>query len=392
MKRTLYLEPPIKANAEGKIWLLNKCPYGISDAGRQWHDRVVEVLQKLEGHQLKLDQAVFVWFFPDKTLLGIIVIHVDDFIFAGHPSFQLIVTKIHSEFTVGTQESVSMKYLGLNVIQTPHHISMDSANYKDIEEIDTSHLGSNDEPLDKNTTRSLRKVSGQINWLASQTRLDLCYDNCIIANSIANATTKDIHYANKIVRKAINTNANIPLIFPNNLDLSTVHIAAFGDASFANLRDKGSQGGHVVLLVDANGYYSIVTWRSKSVKRVVRSTLAAECCAVNDAADAAIHARHILCELLPKSKPPLHLYSDNNALVKAAHSTTPVEEKALQIHIAELRDNIKRREITEFRWVPTEKNLADCLTKSGASPKLLFDFLRHDKCFDITSGSFLMPE
>ena len=392
INRMLYLEPPPEAKAEGKIWLLHKCPYGISDAGRHWYDRIVEVFVKeLNGHQLKLDQAVFVWHNPDNTLMGAIVVHVDDFIFGGTSEFQIIINKIKKEFTVGTEESGSMKYLGLSVKQTPEYISMDSSGYNDcIKEIIVPHLPPNTE-LDKQMTRRLRKLSGQINWLASQTRIDLAYDNCIVANSIAGAQTKDLLYANKVVRKATNSNTNGALFFPSHFDMNSCHIIAFGDSSLANLRDKGSQGGHIVLLVDANGAYSIAAWRSKRIKRVVRSTLAAECCAVNDAVDSAVYIRHLLREIT-NINPPLHVFNDNKSLVNAAHSSTSVEEKALQLHVAELRDHIKRGEIAEFRWVASEKNLADYLTKAALPQKLLCSVLQPDMRFDITTGNFFRPQ
>ena len=49
MKRTLFLEPPTEANCPGFVWRLNKCPYGLTDAGRLWYIKVVEVLEKLGG-------------------------------------------------------------------------------------------------------------------------------------------------------------------------------------------------------------------------------------------------------------------------------------------------------------------------------------------------------
>ena len=170
--------------------------------------------------------------------------------------------------------------------------------------------------------------------------------------------------------------------------MTTCRIVAHGDASFANLRDRGSQGGYLIFLVDDNGFFCPLSWQSKRIHRVVGCTLAAECLAINSAADAAIHLRAIISELAPSVKAPIHVFSDNESLVSNAHSSTPVTGKRLQIDIAILRDMLKQ-ELAELRWIPSAKNLADCLTKAGASLVYMNLVLSGNCCFDLRSGSFI---
>ena len=56
--------------------------------------------------------------------------------------------------------------------------------------------------LDSKEKRELRAVTGQINWIATQTRPDLVYDTCDISISVKNATVENIMQANKVIRKA----------------------------------------------------------------------------------------------------------------------------------------------------------------------------------------------
>ena len=79
--RELYMKPPNEAEST-KLWLLKKCPYGLADAGRQWFIRVRDELKKLGGKHMVQDQAVFVWH-CDCEISGIMVIHVDDFVYGG---------------------------------------------------------------------------------------------------------------------------------------------------------------------------------------------------------------------------------------------------------------------------------------------------------------------
>ena len=44
--RIIYLRPPNEANTI-KVWKLQKCVYGLADAGRYWYLRVREELLKL---------------------------------------------------------------------------------------------------------------------------------------------------------------------------------------------------------------------------------------------------------------------------------------------------------------------------------------------------------
>ena len=121
---------------------------------------------------------------------------------------------------------------------------------------------------------------------------------------------------------------------------------------------------------------------------MVRSTLAAECLAIGSVADAAIHLQSTLREVFPRLAAPIHVFSDNDSLVKSVHSSTSVEDKRLQIEVAVLRDMIKQRDVQEIRWIPTKLNLADSLTKAGANTAYLMSVLKGNAKFDLESGAF----
>ena len=58
--------------------------------------------------------------------------------------------------------------------------------------------------------------------------------------------------------------------------ISTCHFEGYADASFANLQGGKSRGGFIILLVDTNGKCCPILWQSRAIRRVVKSTLAAE--------------------------------------------------------------------------------------------------------------------
>ena len=83
--------------------------------------------------------------------------------------------------------------------------------------------------------------------------------------------------------------------------ISSCNIVIYSDASLVNLRDGGSQGGFLVFLEGENKKFSLVYWQLSKVKRVVKSTLAAECFAELEGAEMAFVIRSVLCDILQLS-------------------------------------------------------------------------------------------
>ena len=73
---------------------------------------------------------------------------------------------------------------------------------------------------------------------------------------------------------------------------------------------------------------------------MVNSTLAAECLAAVEAAEAAIFVGQCLMDFLGKdiSKPHISVMCDNRSLADALHSSTSVDNKHLRIEIIVLRE------------------------------------------------------
>ena len=60
------------------------------------------------------------------------------------------------------------------------------------------------------------------------------------------------------------------------LDMSSLSLLVFIDASFANNKDLSSQIGFVIALTDRNQSVNILYWSLIKCKRVIRSVLASE--------------------------------------------------------------------------------------------------------------------
>ena len=64
---------------------------------------------------------------------------------------------------------------------------------------------------------------------------------------------------------------------------------------------------------------------------------------------------------------PLDCYIDSKQLHEALYSIHPVLDKRLRVEIRILCEMLEKKEINSVKWISSEEQLANCLTKRGAS-------------------------
>lgn len=114
MDREVYIRPPKEAFSD-KIWRLNKCVYGLSDASLQWYNKVKSVMIENGGVMSQMDPTVFYWISKSGNLAGVLACHVDDFIWSGDQTFNNTISKIRSAFKIGKEDSKAFKYCGIEL-------------------------------------------------------------------------------------------------------------------------------------------------------------------------------------------------------------------------------------------------------------------------------------
>ena len=226
----------------------------------------------------------------------------------------------------------------------------------------------------------MRSTIGQLNWLSGMTRPDLSFEVCQLSSKVTQANVEDIIQLNKVVHLA--KKHKVELVFPC-IDMSSVQMIVYADSSFNNLPKGGSQEGHIVFISDRNNKCAPLSWASQRIKRVVRSTLAAEAVSLNNACDDSVYLGRIimsLCATAPMKSIPIVAYCDNQSTIDSINSTTPVSDKKLRLEIAALREYQETKEI-DIRKVDGKQNISDVLTKRGASSKSLLSVLTRG-CFN----------
>ena len=137
------------------------------------------------------------------------------------------------------------------------------------------------------------------------------------------ATVEDQLRAYKTIKK-LKFN-EVKLRFPNIGQVEKAHLVSFSDASLANLKNGGSQGGGIISIVGENGEYAPLSWNSKKIKRMVKSTIAAETLALLEGSENCFLLGSIIKEMLDVDDSlsvfPIRALTDNQSLCDAVHST-----------------------------------------------------------------------
>lgn len=141
-------------------------------------------------------------------------------------------------------------------------------------------------------------------------------------------------------------------------NIEEAKLLVFHDASFANLKGEGSQGGFLIFLVNQ---------LNQSL-----SLISAETMQLIDAAGKGYWIQCLFEEIF-NIAPSIQCLTDSKTLYDAVHSTKQVLDNRLRVDLAILKEMIRNKEVNQITWVSKEQQIADCLTKRGASCKnLLF--------------------
>ena len=374
--RDVFLKPPKEANVPpGVIWKLNKSLYGLHDGARQFYLSLKEELLRLGCVMSSVEPSLF-FYFKEGKLSGVLVSHIDDFLHAGDESFEHdILQPLGKRFLPGRLEEREFKYVGFNVVQDDDGISISMTEYVDKHKEDYSRCksGTSGSQLSATEQQEFRQVVGRLNWVVQGTRPDKFFEVIDLSMKLKQASTRDLNVAKQTFLRLAEFESSIRFIALQG----ELWLSVYTDAALGNLSDGvSSTCGVLVFLVNRFGVCPI-SWRSNKIQRVVTSTLAAETLALQVGINEAIYLRHLMCEMMPEQDLPIDVYVDNRSVVDAIRSTKLVSDRRLRIDIAALKQTLEC--IRKVIWVPGSEQLANCLTKKGASSLDLMEIFRSGK-------------
>ena len=371
---TPVLRPPYGCEEkEGTLWSCKKVIYGHGDAPRLWFLSLKKYLQSLGFVAIAEDTCVYVYRFEGK-IIGQLLVHVDDVLYAGVDGFnEWIFTALQDKYGVKTRQAGEIKFCGVWIEQDIENklIYVDQHPYIGLlEETKIDAQKGLEEKLNAQEIQEVQSLAGAINWLSGQSRPDLSWSvSHIVGDLSATGNINVLKDANKMIRQAKHDKMSRMIFKKLPGSLQDLKLIAYSDASWANMPNLKSQSGQMFMIGTKAEQYvdnfpaTLVHWKSARIKRVCRSTFAAETLSMTDCADTAIMLRRFIEHWLDQ-KIDLECYTDCKSLAETLKMLQPeASEKRLKLDLLGLRENLENKVITRMLWIPTQCQIADALTK-----------------------------
>ena len=377
----------------GSVTRLRRACYGLVDAPLEWYRTVSTYLESLGLQRLWSDPCAWVWR-PDGKLRGMISGHVDDFMFSGRQGdaeWQAILRSIQERFRWSDWESEHFVQCGVKIDKVVEGYELSQPTYlDDVKEINLSSSRKKDKgaPVSERERSLLRTQLGALSWHAQQVAPHISAEVSLLLSEITEATTDTIIRANRLLynTKARGVHKMKIHAFGENEPLA---LYAWVDAGSQNRRDGSSTQGILVglgpesLLQGSLGKISVISWHSNKIDRACRSPGAAEAQAAVNGEDILYYCRYQWSELLYGNinvhDPDAAVHRVTGGVITDSRNVydklvTEVmafkgAERRTLVELLSLKESQERLQ-THIRWVHSEAQLANALTKAGPCQEL----------------------
>eukprot|EP00435_Cladocopium_sp_Y103_P019044 s2967_g4.t1 len=424
--RQLFFRQPVRGIPglqAGQLVEILKGVFGLSTSPKLWWLKLSSDLLDIKinyGNRIyvleqnEIDPCVFRVRDDKNKVCGMILTHVDDLLVMAEPGLHDEVKKqISAKFPVDDWESDKFEYIGCEYQVSAEEVVITQTGYAEsrLERIAVpSHLRNEDQAPPDLVERN-RTTIGCLSWLAKQTRADLQFQVSQAQRVQGNPTVGDIKDTNRIVDAAKNhkhEGIKLKRVPEDQMIFLAYHDAAWANVDLDGEQDqswdgdfkKASQLASLVMVADKRvienqlGEASIVDWRSKASSRICRSTFAGETMACGDALETCLYLRSLMLSFLHGGLTPekdagkymdIHLCTDCKSLYDHLHKAgtpKPPTERRLALDLAAIRQSLLVEAKHQWKklygdgsvrpdkpckpplhWVPTDKQLADVLTK-----------------------------
>jgi hypothetical protein len=388
----IYMRIPAFGDQEELIVRLKKSLYGLKQAGKLWNDNLDKTLREYGAIPTTADPCVYVKTGPDGSYMYF-CLHVDDLLLVS-TSEQLLdslATTLQNTYSDITETDAS-SHLGLSIerlddgsirLSQPGLADklFSSFLFPDDKPVDTPCVDfpSDDEstlteflsqPFDKQT---YMQAVGMLNYMC-HSRPDITFAVSMCMRRNHRPRRCDWEAVRRIIRYLLGTR-DLGTVFRSD---GEIRLHAFADASYAG-HDNGKSHTGIALRVNDNS--APVYTASTQQKLVALSSTEAELEALKSATTAVQWTRDLLAELGYEQAEATTVFEDNTSAIHLA--TRPGNwgrTKHFIVRFNYVKSMIEEHVIS-LRYIPTEAQLADILTK--CLPTAVFTPLR-DRLLGIT--------
>ena len=363
--------------------------YGQNDAPASWFSTFKSAAAHIGWTASSFDQCLFTLRSKtDDSLIGIMGVHVDDTALGGSgPEFEAAVAALKARFPYRKWRVNDGEFCGCYYRQCKSTKKITMSMEQFVDKLKPAHIPKGtpaQQTLNPYQIKQLRGINGSLNWLSTQGRPDLAAQTSLSQQAFPNPKISHLRHANNVVRRA-RMHRDLKITFepiaPDKLTL-----VCHSDAAFANV-GQHTQAGHIIAFCSKelqDGHlvqWVPATWRSHKLSRAVSSTLAAESQSMSVASGTVEWLLLVLTEVLDgkfpmrecrdvmSRRPPI-LVTDCKSLydhLLSPSAPTAIEDRRTSIDVTIIRESIHNMS-AHVRWVPTNRMLADGLTKDQGDP------------------------
>ena len=363
-----YLELPQghpDKHYKNNVWVSKSSIYGLRDSPRNWNKCLHRVLVKYGLKSFELEPCLYkgndLW----------VLIYVDDILYLSTSSTALdeFETYIKKGFNLKLTTDVT-KYIGYEVERSSKRLKLHAGEYihhlaEKFELLNAKakpqpvhHAHRLDEPSSPKLgdKRKYQSLLGGLSYINNLCRPDISYITNFLARRAHEPTAHTFRLAKNVLIYLRATRFE-GLCFTRNDGI--LNLVAYSDSDWGSeIADRKSITGYVIMIDDG-----VVTYKTKKQDCVAKSSFEADFIALSECVYNVLLAKDILNFLNVRIKMPIPVYCDNQTTIHAFKSKECTNKsKYIDIRYHRVKNRASKK-LIGLTYIPTEKNVADLLTK-----------------------------
>ena len=368
--KVVFIHPPLaRYRLPGKVFKLKSALYGLAESPRLWYETFYKLIMEIGYLQSEIEPCLFYKISPDGTLVCMLIIFVDDCLFAGPlAEWELTVAFLQSRIPFKDLGQPD-RFLGLNLDFSADGVMISHHEYiaKILKRFDLTNANPVRTPMDpkSNLQRPTEPLSNPALYQAMVGSLmhHAVYFNSAIVYAVKELSrymlahdATHVTAAKRVFRYLRGTSQNGYFVSLNgNLDIQT-----YVDANWAPKSETRRSTTGFLQLIDGIP----VVASAKEQKSIALSTCEAELFGISQAARFLSWQYAVLRELflIPESFCFVIQTDSQSAIDLVNNNAAQIAAKHIDIRLKHIREQISRGRIA-LKHVSSADNLADICTK-----------------------------
>lgn len=371
----IYMKLPKGTESSGKVCKLKKSLYGLKQAARVWNKMIHGTLIKNGFEQNETDKCLYSLKSGGEVIH--LLIHVDDILAATSKENLLdnVMKEVGKDFEIKCIGEAK-EYLGIELdkneegnysISQPSFIDsiISKAGLVDAKTsrypLDTGYYKLTGKELE--TNEEYRTLIGMLLYLTTNSRPDIAASVSILSQKVTKPTDTDMNEIKRLIRYLKETR-NLKLKMSTKE--ADEEITMYSDSDWGEDRkDRKSNSGWIMQL---NG--GTIGWSCRKQAIVALSSAEAEYIALTEAAKEIMWIKSVIKQFMKENNTTQRIFTDSqSAMSMISNQGFSNRTKHIDIRYHFIKDLVEKK-IIELKYVPTNINLADMMTKPLGTNKI----------------------